>query len=153
MVNRVFLILGVAGAAASLAVHLGAWLGAVAGCDVTFLLFSGSLLVWWRAITSTAAAFQTRQPGMLWREMSARCPPWVRRAYTPITYYALGSWAYVTYVAMFQRVSPSAAVWARFYSVFTFFFYFFASAFLWAAINAIVPVQAGAGRTIRGEGP
>ena len=41
MVNRVFLILGVAGAAASLAVHLGAWLGAVAGCDVTFLLFSG----------------------------------------------------------------------------------------------------------------
>jgi len=133
MVDRAFLALAVLGTLACLGVHAAAWLGFAPSLEATFTLFSGCLLVWWRAIRAARAAFQTRGATGLWNAVTARCPSWVKYGFQPLTFYFMVYWAWVLYVILGLRAKPSPELWARFYSAGAIVFYFFGATFLWAA--------------------
>jgi hypothetical protein len=134
MLDRAFLALGIIGAVVALSVHIAAWFDWAPGFEVTFALFAGCLVVWWKAVTSARANLGATGP-TIWGAVVTHAPPWLTGLRVPLTWYAGAYWAYVLYLQFIAHRILSATVWARFYAVFALIFYLFAAIFLVAVIR------------------
>jgi hypothetical protein len=135
MTDRAFLALAVVGCVVSVAVHVTGWTDSPTPFFGTFAVLVGCLVVWWAGLRRVQLLFPADDARSMWKAVMAECPRWVEQSYFPLVAAALPFWL----VLMLRILSGDRTLhddeWARMMSVFTFFFYFYGAAFLWASIR------------------